>query len=215
MKQIITVIGIGILLSSCVSARKTYQPPSNAKVTASTQRVKSDITTAHQTARTAKTHVTDAQKSADKISVLSLTVQQKLDVIIKAAPPELQSALTAVKLDVTNMQTEEGVQHGSLANAQKTQDSLEKQLTDLETHETDLEAQQAAYYMNAQGLADSATKERSNLITTQKELLASRFGGIIAKILIVLAGVVLVGLAVLWFLGKISIGAAGVASKLP
>lgn len=179
-----------VFVSACTSPHKTYQPPSNVKVTASTKK-------AHESARAAKAHVDAAQKHADAISVRSLDVQKKLDAIIKVAPPELQSALTAVKVDVTDMQTHEEGLHTELSGAQKRQDELEN-------HQNDLERNQAAYYVEAQTLANAATNERESLITVQKQLIQQKIFGWLWKIGGVLIILVIGLLIFLWFTGKLA-----------
>lgn len=191
------LILLTLLTVGCVSSHKTYKPPNNAKVVASTKKVKEGVDAVHKKAGEARGQVEDAQKSAEKIQLASVDVQKKLDEIIKVAPPELRPALALVKTDVSAMQTEQTLLFGFLTNAHLRQDELETLIVNLNLHVAELEANQNGYYAEAQGLANDATNEREGKIAVEKQLIQQKIlswlwkigGGLFVVVLLVLLAV--------------------------
>lgn len=215
MKQLPVILICGLLAGGCVSSHKTYQPPSNAKVTASTKRVTDGAAAAHASQRKAKEHVVAAQKHNDALLVTGLDLQQKLDAIIKQAPPELQGALAEVKGDATDIMSHAEGLETELKGAHTKQDETEAHQVKLDQDIVQLKKDQGEYQSNAQGLADNATQERENLITVQKERNSLRFTGILWKLGGVLFVVIIIAIIILKVTGRLALGAAAVASKLP
>lgn len=202
--RFLAFIGCAVLLSSCTTPHKTYLPPSNAKVTASTKKVVDGATAAHTSARAAKTHVEAAQKHNDALLVTGLDLQQKLDAIIKIAPPESQAALAQVKTDATDIQSHADGLQTELKGAHTKQDETEVHQTKLDQDIAQLKIDQGQYQSNAQTLATDATNEREARITAESQLLKQKILGWIWKIG---GGAVVIGiiiLIVLWFTGKLA-----------
>lgn len=202
--RFLAFVGCAVLLSSCSTPHKTYQPPSNAKVTASTKKVVDGAASAHSSARAAKTHVEAAQKHNDALLVTGLDLQQKLDSIIKIAPPELQSALTAVKGDATDMQNHAAGLQTELHGAHVKQDETESHQVKLDQDIAQLKIDQGQYQSSAQTLATDATNEREARITAESQLLKQKIWGWIWKLG---GGAVVIGiiaLIILWFTGKLA-----------
>lgn len=200
--RLLAFIGCAVLLSSCATPHKTYQPPSNAKVTASTKKVTDGATAAHSASRAAKAHVEAAQKHNDALLVTGLDLQQKLDAIIKLAPPELQPALAEVKSDATDMQAHGDGLKTELDGAHAKQDEVEKHQTKLDQDIAQLKIDQGQYQASAQTLATDATNEREARITAEGQLLKQKILGWLWKIG---GGAVVIGiiaLIVLWWTGK-------------
>lgn len=202
--RFLALIGCAVLLCSCATAHKTYLPPSNAKVTASTKKVVDGATAAHATSRAAKAYVEAAQKHNDALLVTGLDLQQKLDAIIKIAPPELQSALAAVKADSTDMQAHADRLKTELDGAHTKQDETEAHQVKLDQDISQLKIDQGQYEANAQTLATNATNEREARITAEGQLLKQKILGWIWKLG---GGAVVIGiiaLIFLWFTGKLA-----------
>lgn len=195
--RLLAIIGCALLCGAsvgCVSPHKTYLPPSNVKVTASTKKVTDGAAAAHSASREAKTHVQAAQKHNDALLVTGLVLQQKLDAIIKLAPVELQPALAAVKQDAMEMQGHLDGIKTELDGAYAKQNETEAHQIKLDQDIVQLKKDQAEYYSNAQGLADNATQEREDKIKVQKKLLWYRirfWGAWIALGSAVVVGIIL------------------------
>jgi len=215
VKHLPVVLVCALLAGGCVSSHKTYLPPSNAKVAASTKKVMDGALNAHRGTQKVKTHVEAAQKHNDALLVTGLDLQQKLDAIIKIAPPELQSALAEVKGDATEMQDHADGMQTELTGARSELAATEAFQVKLDQDITDWKKNMAEYYANAQGLADNATQERENLITVQKERNALRFTGFLWKAGAVVGVLLIILFIVLKLTGKLALGAAAVASKIP
>jgi hypothetical protein len=194
-----------LLLVGCTTPHKTYRPPSSAKVDASTKLVKEGIDRAHEKASRAKRQLEDAQKSDDKIAVLSVTVQQKLDALIKSAPAEMKAGLTDVKTDVTGMQTEQGILRGFLNDAHATHTDLDQHILVVKEHVSKLEGNQRDYYTEAQRLASDATNERESLIRVEQQLIKQKIFGWLWKIGLGAAAILTVILIFLWITGRLAV----------
>lgn len=204
MRNALAILCCGLLIGACSTPHKTYHPPSNAKVTASTKRVTDGATAAHSSSRAAKLHVEAAQKHNDALLVTGLDLQQKLDAIIKIAPPELQPALAAVKIDATDMQTHADGMKVELDGAHKKQDETEAHQIKLDQDIAQLKVDQGQYQANAQTLATDATNEREARITAEGQLLKQKILGWLWKLG---GGAVVIGtivLVILWFTGKLA-----------
>lgn len=213
--RLLLVIATAALLSACATQHKTYMPPSDAKVTASTKKVTDGATKAHSAAREAKQHVEEAQKHADAIAVGSMDVQKKLDEIIKLAPAELQPALAAVKADVLEMQGHEEQLHSELVAARATQDQLELHQTTLDIDIIQLKTNQTTYHTDAVELAVNATDEREARIKVETKLSWYRWHFWLTWI-IAGAGLVMCALlAFLKFTGRLALSAGAIAAKMP
>lgn len=215
VKQLPVILVCALFAGGCVSSHKKYQPPSNAKVQASTKKVTDGASAAHASSRKSKEHVVAAQKHNDALMVTGVELQKKLDAIIKLAPPELQGALAEVKGDVTDIQDHATGLETELKDAHMKQDETEAHQIKLDQDITEWKKNMGDYYSNAQGLADNATQEREDLIKVQKERNALRFTGFLWKAGAVVGVLLIILFIVLKVTGKLALGAAAVASKLP
>lgn len=204
LKSILPLLLAAGLFSNCSTPHKTYLPPSNAKVTASTKKVTDGAAAAHGTQRQAKQHVVAAQKHNDALVVTGLELQKKLDAIIKIAPPELQPALAAVKADATAIQNDADDLKTELDGAHKKQDETEAHQVKLDQDIAELKIHQGQYESTAQTLATDATNEREARITAEKQLFKEKIFSFLWKLgggALVLG---IIALIVLWWTGKLA-----------
>lgn len=139
-------------------------------MTASTRKVTDGAAKAHAAARAAKSHVEAAQKHADAIAAGSTDVIQKLEAIIKAAPPELQPSLVEVKTAVLELQQHDQQLQTELAGARAKHDELEQHQMTLDSDISQLKIDQGSYHVEANGLAIDATNEREARIKVETKL---------------------------------------------
>jgi hypothetical protein len=158
------------LLSGCGTKKQTYNAPDPAEVREATRQVKEGIKLSRFDVGEARKHIEAAQKSADEISTLSLTLLQKVDQLAAIAPIELQKPIGAIRLDVQDLTAKDTVLTSGLAQAWQHNDAAETHLTATDAHEVELEQKQKVYYANAWKLADTATDLNARLVDVEKKL---------------------------------------------
>jgi len=209
----IPVICCCFLLGACVTTHKTYQPPSNAKVEASTKQVKTDIAAAHQLATDSRKSVVEAQKNADTLTVTSATLEGKATELEAAVPDAFKPAMHEIVSGISEMQATEGTLTMNLAQSNTKNDALEAKLVQLETHESQLEQNQSEYYANAQKLANNATAEREFRIKAEDQLVKEKWIRILWKIGGGFVVLVIIALVILYFTGNLGVVLAKVGIK--
>ena len=165
----LTVLAVSIL-SGCATKEQTYKPPDPTEVRKATKAVKEGIQKSRASVKEARAHIEDAQKNADTISTLSLTLHGKIDALAQIAPPELQPPIAEIRLDVEDLQKIETVLTNGLVQAWQKNDEASTHLAETDKHEGELEQKQLAYYTEAQKLADNATDENKHRIDAEKKL---------------------------------------------
>jgi hypothetical protein len=187
--RLIAILVAAMAFSSCATQHKTYRPPSNVKLEASTKRLAAAVEKATSTAERARGHVEAARKAADKEATSSASVLTQLDDLLKVLPSELKAKGDALKEAVVHDQIDIG---------------------EIVTH---VDGAQREYYANAGKLAKDATDEREARIKAEAQLVKEKWIRILWKIgggfvvLLIIAGVVL------FFTGKLGVVLAKIGIK--
>lgn len=214
MIRVVSIFGCALILGACVSPAKVWKPTSDVKVKATAKVLNEKVATARATAVKSQAATQAAQASAQKLIALSADVQSKLAVLKAAVPKEAIPLVDAVSAAVVLQTNEEAISRQRTTEAVAWDTQLAVQLADAEKARLATVAATDEYAVGDAGLAQDATNERADKIKVQKALIASRFGGFLMKAGAILFVVVVIGLVILWFMGKLSLGAAAVASKL-
>lgn len=150
MKTVLCLLSSVLCLSftSCATAPRTYQPPSPAKINASTARVAHAVDAAHASARSAQAKVNDARKRAK--------LAREEAAKVKDLPPIVTKAINDLGAE--------------LEDATKLQMELEIHLKEADTAKAQVEKDKADYFAQAQKLADAASDERTKRIADEKKL---------------------------------------------
>lgn len=165
-----------MLLTSCVTSRKTYHPPKDAKVKAATVDLNVKVGRARDTAKKAKTATKEAKA--------------KVIVLREKAPPEMKPLVAEV---------DEALSRAIAWNTQ-----LEIQLREAETARSTLQAAQDEYAGGAAGLAQDATNERNFRIAAEKQLMKEKWLSLLWKLGGGAVALGIIALIVLWFTGKLA-----------
>lgn len=142
------LLAVPFLMIGCATSPHTYAPPSNAKLQASTGRLSKAVDQSHQSARKAQATVSSASKKAKAVREETKK--------IKNLPTDFVQHLSDLEAE--------------LERAQKQQTELEQHLQEADAAKAQVEQDKAAYYKEAQRLADDATKENSKAVKAEKSL---------------------------------------------
>lgn len=195
-------------LSACSTPYKKYAPPDGTKLRAAVTKLHTAIDKSHATSKKVKAKHIEAQQTTDTIKVEQLNLDQKLDELMKQAPPELQSKVKEAQ---------------DLSSAQNTRiDQLEKQLKDgfdlqvqlekdnlnVTAAEGDVKRNGEQYMTDAQALADKATEEREFRRKAEAENLKMKiFKWLGGGVVILFIGILVAGFF-LWKAGKLTLWGA-------
>jgi hypothetical protein len=106
--RILAIVCAASLLGACATSHKTYQPPSNVKLEASTKRLAAAVEKATSTAARAREHIEAAQAAAKKEAVTAKELGKQVDELIALLPPELKPRGDALKKAVAEDQADVG-----------------------------------------------------------------------------------------------------------
>lgn len=205
------LIGASLLLSGCGTKKQTYSAPDPAEVREKTRQVKEGIRLSRFDVAEARKQIEAAQKKADSITSVSVSLLTKVDDLARIAPVELQKPIEAIRLDVQELQTNDAALAEILVDAWKKNDAAEKHLAETDAREVELEQKQKDYYDRAWKLADTTTALNARLVDVEKKLSWYRWhwwGSWIALgVGVIASGVV----AFLKFTGRLAITASKVA----
>lgn len=174
---------LAFLFIGCAIQPHTYSPPSNAKLQASTGRLSKAVDQSHVSAKKAQATVSSASKKAKAV--------QEETKKIKNLPPDFVQHLSDLEAE--------------LEQAQKQQTELEQHLQEADAAKAQVEQDKAAYYKEAQKLADSATQERNYRIEAEKKVSYYRWHSWLFRIGSVIGVVVIIAVAGLWLTGKVAL----------
>jgi hypothetical protein len=211
--RLIAILVAAMAFSSCATQHKTYRPPSNVKLEASTKRLAAAVEKATSTAERARGHVEAARKAADKEATSSASVLTQLDDLLKVLPSELKAKGDALKEAVVHDQIDIGEIVTHVDGAQREHGQLGKDLFEANAAKLQVEVDKREYYANAGKLAKDATDEREARIKAEAQLVKEKWIRILWKIgggfvvLLIIAGVVL------FFTGKLGVVLAKIGIK--
>ena len=134
--RLLLLIPVLFITVACASKPRVYQPPSPARLNASTERVSGAVTKAHENANKAKDKVDEAISTAKKIKEETLQLE--------SVPVTLVEKVNDLELQ--------------LDEARQAQASLEVNLREANTAKAEVEKDKAEYFKAAQSLADQASK---------------------------------------------------------
>jgi uncharacterized protein YhaN len=211
--RILAIICAASLLGACATSHKTYQPPSNVKLEASTKRLAAAVEKATSTAARAREHIEAAQAAAKKEAVTAKELGKQVDELIALLPPELKPRGDALKKAVAEDQADVGDIATHVYGAQLEHVQLGKDLFEANAAKLQVNEDKREYYANASKLAQDATDEREARIAAEKQLTKEkvfrwlwRIGGGFF-VLLIIAGIVL------FFTGKLGVVLAKIGIK--
>jgi hypothetical protein len=200
-------------LGACATSHKTYKPPSNTKLEASTKRLAAAVEKATSTAGRARAHVEAAHAAAKKEEVTAKELSRQVDELLKLLPPELKERGEALKTAIAEDHSDVGEIVTNVYGAQLEHVQLGKDLFEANAAKLQVDIDKAEYYENAAQLATDATTEREARIKAESQLVKEKWIRILWKIgggfvvLLIIAGVVL------FFTGKLGVVLAKVGIK--
>lgn len=201
-------------LSACSTPYKKYAPPDSTKLRAAVTKLHTAIDKSHATSRKIAAKHVEAQQTTDSIQVEQLNLDQKLDELMKQAPPELQpkvkeaqdlSAAQNTRIELLEKQLKEG---------SVLQVELDKNNADVTSAENDVHRNGEEYLKGAQALADKATEEREFRRKAEAENLKMKIFKWLGGGAIVIFIIVIIGALIAWKTGKLAIWGAKVYAKV-
>lgn len=168
MKCVIATLQLCLIFLICGCAH-TYNAPDPTKVKAKTAIVEADQKKAHKLNAEIKSAFKTSQERADAIVVVSGKIENKIDEIIKVAPPELQPALALVKEDLKTQRTHEDALIAALGLGYTKQGELENHLILTDSHVAELKVAQVNLFAGGELLAQQATKESADRARYQRK----------------------------------------------
>lgn len=142
------------VLTSCAHV---YKAPDATKVKAATALVKEDQKKTQRLNKEIGEAIKTSQEHTDAIIVIGNSLAEKIDSLIKVAPPEIQSALADIKGDASNLQKRDQALFNSLSLAYTKQEEQQVHIAKTDEHVATLEGNQIEYFNNSKKLADTAT----------------------------------------------------------
>jgi hypothetical protein len=209
----IFLISCSFLFGACATTHKTYQPPPNAKLEASTKRLSEAVARASNATERVTSHVVAARKAADKEATSSATVLTQLEDLIKVLPPELKAKGDALKKAVVEDQGDIGEIVTHVDGAQTELGQLRKYVDEAKSADAQVKTDKNEYYRNAQKLANDATSEREARIKAESQLVKEKWIRILWRIGGGLIVALISGVVILYFTGKLGIVLAKVGIK--
>jgi cellobiose-specific phosphotransferase system component IIB len=211
--RLLAIACFALLLGACATPHKTYLPPSNVKLEASTKRLAAAVEKATSTAARAREHIEAAQAAAKKEAVTAKELGKQVDELIALLPPELKPRGDALKKAVAEDQADVGDIATHVYGAQLEHVQLGKDLYEANAAKLQVDIDKREYYANAGKLAKDATDEREARIKAEAQLVKEKWIRILWKIgggfvvLLIIAGVVL------FFTGKLGVVLAKIGIK--
>lgn len=137
-----------LILSSCATQPRTYQPPDATKLKASTGKLSKEVEASHIAARKAQASVKEASEMAK---------HAKAEVAkIKNVPPTVTQEINDL--------------NDRLIAAQQQQQELEQHLAEADKARAEVEKDKADYFVKAEKLAEDATRENGKAVKAEKSL---------------------------------------------
>lgn len=208
MKKIIATLQLFVVLflfTACGTTYKKYSPPDATKLKASATKLNQSIKKSQTTAKKAKEKHVVAQQTTNTIKEEQINLDQKIDVLMKNAPAELQPFVKELQDLSKTQNTRIELLEGQLREGFKLHEELERDNAAVTSAENDVKRDGTEYLNKAQKLADDATMEREYRRKAESENLKMKIlkwlgGG--AIILFVITGI---GVFILWKMGKFAV----------
>jgi uncharacterized membrane protein len=204
-----------LALAGCATQPKTYQAPDSTVVNAATRDLTVKVKTARNTADKAKGAAEDAQKNLDVVVDLGKTVNEKIDTLKQKHPEQYRPLVEQVEIAKSEEDVQVEIVRAKASESVKWNTQLQGELEQAETARKTLQSAQDAYAGAAAGLAEDASNERAARIKAEQSLHWYRWHFFLTWFIAGAGLLVCILLAFLKFTGRLSLGAAAIASKLP
>lgn len=204
---------VALLFTSCATRPKTYNAPDASKVTATTKRLSAAIAKSEATRVRVEAKIQESQVSADKLSTTSASVLTLLRDLEPFIPPEQKPKFDELKAAADSQIVEEGKLSASIAGTRGEVEQLKKDHAAVVTERDQLVVDQSKYQESAQGIANDATNERNLRIKAEAQLAKEKWIRLAWKIGGGLFVAIIIGVIVLFCLGKLGWAGAKIAAK--
>jgi seryl-tRNA synthetase len=179
------------LVFAFASCQTTIKPPDPAKLRSSMTKLKTAIKKSQDTAAKAKANHVETQKTTDTIQVEQLNLDEKIDELMKQAPPELQAKVKEVQ-DLSEAQNKRIEKlEGQLKTGFSIYTQLEKDNTEVTAAENDVHRNGEQYIADAILVDKNATdkiRAVESQLWKQKLLNALGIGGAILFVVLAVLG---------------------------
>lgn len=195
-------------LSACSTPYKKYSPPDSTKLRAAVTKLHTAIDKSHTTSRKIAAKHVEAQQTTDSIKVEQFNLDQKLDELMKQAPPELQGKVKEAQNLSSAQSNRIELLEKQLKDGSVLQTELDKDNSNVTAAEGDVKRNGEQYMTDAQTLADKATEERELRRKAEAENLKMKiFKWLGGGAVILFIGILIAGFF-LWKAGKLTLWGA-------
>ena len=184
MKTILLIAAL--LMGGCAHQARHISPPDNSAVIGSAQHLSAAVAKAKTTAIAAQTAVAGVKEVSSKEGAVIQRDAVKLTALLRAAPPELREAITAVQNDNTELMAMHEDLQARIAEAARLQTAHAVQLgEEIPKAQAELAKANESYFSSVNALTDRANASETGWAKDAKALAWYRFHWFIGIIVLV------------------------------